>query len=808
MHEWTRELHMEPTSPTSPASAWKHKTERYGEVFRQEVRQVMSRVTDGAETALTASSSLIRAKKQWRVVHTFRSGLAEPLNELDCYRKAAMTLNEAIRLRGFQQPPSNPAAWYAYKHKTRLEKWAAPAIWTLLFLGVVETPLWCNSKLGSTGGSCPAGESPEFLLSGLLYLPVAWAVGVELSILTFLLVHFVVHLRLFSAMKGYGHATTAGKLLVEGTLIALSYVDLASFVAGSTMRVAPVLRFGLAACAVPRLQELLLSFIRTTKAVSKVGMFLVYTVLLFAFVTASTFDDVEDNDPFGTPANTGFTSFSSAVYTCFAALTTATLPDALVPTYSTERIYALIWIPFIFVGSVLLKQVILAGVYTDYSQNAKINLMEGRKRRQSGIESAFALLKTAKEEKGAAVRFNDFEKLVDAMSVLLDMSGTKEMLRVIFQALDDNLDGVLDWSEFQEMCDVLQFQFDITKRDAPLKECLTGTSLGRWMKKLMENGSTGLNLGYASRYPGSTMDVVMNTVVTANVFWVVFESIIDMNNIKEPAWVVNVDLSFSLVYMLEALLKLSYWSWEEYWFHSDNRFDLVTSIILSGVAVVFLTVRHISVETLRSANVLRLLRVLKALKHVKTYRRTSMIVSKLFSTCREVLLLNALVVLLWASIGVEVFGGRLVPSNPRLSEDLGYFQNHYQVLNFNDVPMGMMTLFMWTLGEWNDDLATACLELAEPLSIEKVVIWSFLLSFYIASPLLAYNVLSAFAIDVYQNIESSVSKEEEHGRAECEVERNLLRIQAELAEDGWVLHIQESADLAKLRVHSSLFNVD
>ena len=55
-----------------------------------------------------------------------------------------------------------------------------------------------------------------------------------------------------------------------------------------------------------------------------------------------------------------------------------------------------------------------------------------------------------------------------------------------------------------------------------------------------------------------------------------------------------------------------------------------------------------------------------------------------------------------------------MPSNPRLSEDLGYFQNHYQaaalrhplhsaylfggfawqVLNFNDVPMGMMTLFV------------------------------------------------------------------------------------------------------------------
>ena len=73
----------------------------------------------------------------------------------------------------------------------------------------------------SCAGSCPAGESPEFLLSGLLYLPVAWAVaasgnfvpcrpssehsfaiklkvGVELFILTFLLVHFVLEPRKFA----------------------------------------------------------------------------------------------------------------------------------------------------------------------------------------------------------------------------------------------------------------------------------------------------------------------------------------------------------------------------------------------------------------------------------------------------------------------------------------------------------------------------------------------------------------------------------------------------------------------------------
>mmetsp|Transcript_48658 Transcript_48658/g.91168 ORF Transcript_48658/g.91168 Transcript_48658/m.91168 type:complete len:158 (-) Transcript_48658:107-580(-) len=157
-------------------------------------------------------------------------------------------------------------------------------------------------------------------------------------------------------------------------------------------------------------------------------------------------------------------------------------------------------------------------------------------------------------------------------------------------------------------------------------------------------------------------------------------------------------------------------------------------------------------------------------------------------------------------MGVQLFGGRLVPS--KLPDDLSYIENHYQVLNFNDVPMGMITLFMWTLGEWNDDLATACLSLADPYSLEKAMIWLFLLSFYVASPLLAYNVLTAFSIDVYQQIENSVAKEEEEGARPCEVERNLKKIQAELADGGWVLHIQESAELAKLRIHSSLFNVD
>lgn len=299
----------------------------------------------------------------------------------------------------------------------------------------------------------------------------------------------------------------------------------------------------------------------------------------------------------------------------------------------------------------------------------------------------------------------------------------------------------------------------------------------------------------------------MNAVIGLNVVWVFTESVVDLNDWEEGPCFQYADLFFSFVYVLEAVLKLCHWSWAEYWYHGDNRFDFVASMLLGFVGLLFFLLQQVSVSMLRRANLLRLLRVLKAMQHMKFYQRTCIIVKKLLTTCREVLLLNLLVVLLWASGGVQLFGGQLVESNPRLEgKDLGYFSSHYQVFNFNDVLMGMVTLFVWTLGDWNDDIALACLELADPWTTYKALIWTFLLSYYIASPLLAYNVLSAFAIDVYQKIDEEVQNQEEKGYELCEVERNLLLIQAEMAANGLVLHMKESADLAKLRIHTALFS--
>ena len=149
-----------------------------------------------------------------------------------------------------------------------MEKWAAPAVWSLLLLDIFETPQWCKSYPESSG--CRTAGGQDYMLSGVPLVPLALAAAWEGVVLLLLCVHFVSHVRLYSKVRGHGHATTPQMLIIEGSLLVLSLVDLLHDLYGSSVRLAPLLRpgskqfqhistqldrFGLAACSVPRLQE-------------------------------------------------------------------------------------------------------------------------------------------------------------------------------------------------------------------------------------------------------------------------------------------------------------------------------------------------------------------------------------------------------------------------------------------------------------------------------------------------------------------------------------------------------------------------
>jgi len=604
-----------------------------------------------------------------------------------------------------------------------------------------------------------------------------------------------------------GSFRKSNMIILHYIMIILGLFDAALFWINpaATFRIAPYVRFGLAA-SLPWVQALLYSFWKVLVAISKVGAFLLGTVVIFAWVTAMIFDDFTEVNRYGDPVNTGFESFGNALYTSFAAMTTAILPDVIIPSFIYSRFFLLLWLPFLVLACCTFTQVMLATVYSTYQDHTTEIVQEGCRKREHGIKAAFDFVKeeAPHETKGATVRFDAFAQVASALkSFRSGLKADADFLHMVYRALDDNSDGYLTKHEFSDMCDMLQINFAVTNCHSCVRRRSEGTVVGRTLERLMDN-KDGSGHGYGARFSGSVFDRFMNVMLAVNVVWMILQSCYDLNDITEPDFFSSIDLFFSFVYLLEVGLKLCNWSWNEYWIDNDNRFDFATTMILAGSGTAFLCQR-VDSNIIRYLNLLRLVRLLKALNNVKAYREVFSVIARMMSTCTDVLCMNFLVIYLWSSAGVQLFGGRLYESNPRLEgQDLGYFSSHYQVYNFNDMPSSMVTLFFNTLGTWNDPIATACMALADHFTLFWLLSCAFLGSFYISSPLLAFNVFTAFSIDVFCTIQSMDESAKDGGD---EVGNNLSKVKEQLAEKGLCLHVSESSSLKRAKVYKKIYGV-
>uniref|UniRef100_A0A7S2HY09 EF-hand domain-containing protein n=1 Tax=Alexandrium andersonii TaxID=327968 RepID=A0A7S2HY09_9DINO len=632
-------------------------------------------------------------------------------------------------------------------------------------------------------------------------MPTGIGAIVEYSLLVSILVRITIIWRVESAFKDCGSARGRMEVALDYLLITLGLLDASYYWMrpATTFRIAPYVRFCLAV-SIPWVRDLFHSFCRVFKAILKVFFFLMGTVVIFAWVAAMIFDDMDTKDSFGTPINQGFESFGNALYTSFATMTTSITPDAMIPSYAYSRSFVLLWLPFLVLATVIFNNVLLATVYSEYQSHQAERVQAGLARRQYSVEAAFEIMKEQTPSGEFIVHFKTFVKVARMLRAFQPISVDESLLRLIYEALDENHDGTLDESEFFVMCDVLQTQFTVTRRDSWFKIHFGETCLGRMVARIMDNFAEGPNFGYPARFQGSCFDHFMNFVLAMNVAWVILQSAVDLNDMQEPDFFQTVDIFFSLIYLLEVGMKLLHWSWGEYWQNNDNRFDFITTMVLAASAMGYLFF-DVDRSLLRYLNLLRLVRLLKALNNISAYREVWSVIDRMVRTCLDVLAMNFLVIYLWSAAGVQLFGGQLYESNPRLAgQDLAYFSSHYQVYNFNDMFMGMITLYYFTLGTWIDPLASACMELADKYTFQWSLNYIFLLSFYVASPLLAFNVFTSFSIDVFCNLQDM-----DREGAPSKFTKNVAHIQTKMADEGYCLHVQESAELSRARVFRKMF---
>jgi len=601
-------------------------------------------------------------------------------------------------------------------------------------------------------------------------------------------------------------------------MLASAFADVIyySFNPEATFRIAPLVRFGLGT-SIPWIHNILFSFLQVIAAIWKVGFMLACTILVFAWMGAMLFDGVDITDRYGLAVNTGFETFPSAVYTMFVTMTTANVPDVMIVSYLHNPLVLLFWMPFLMIAVLFFAQVILASVYSEYREQVTQFMKIGHKNRNKGISATFELLKESHKcvksgQERHVVAYPAFEQLVDVLWSIVSsrVLAPKDAVSIIFHALDDDGNNLITKDEFFDMCDLMHMEFLIHERDSPVRRMLNGSAGEEFLKSIIDNGQSELDMGYLTTYPGSWLDRFMTSVLTANVAWIVLESIFELNHFAVAAspWLEVVDLFFTFIYLVEVALKLSWWSWSEYWCMQDNRFDFTTTMILASSGFLYVCKAMANKSVLRFLNMLRLVRLIKGLAAIPTFSSTCKIIDRMVSTCADVFSMNFLVIYLWSSFGVLLFGGRLYESNPAFEyQALEYFASHYTVYNFNDMILAMVSCFFAMIGTWNDPFATVCMALYESGTPMWFCAGSFWFAFYVASPLIAFNVFTAFSIDVYQHLNEKDRADPTAGLLN-EVKRNIAHVKDEYARSDppKCLHARETPDLSRALVFRRLFD--
>jgi len=297
----------------------------------------------------------------------------------------------------------------------------------------------------------------------------------------------------------------------------------------------------------------------------------------------------------------------------------------------------------------------------------------------------------------------------------------------------------------------------------------------------------------------------MNFVLFLNLFFVVYESLCDLNGWPPLAVTGYVELVFSLVYVVEVAANLLVVSWAEYKSHTANIFDFVTTWLLLASSILDEMLVSTSSGSIKQyMNILRLLRLLRVIKQLKsspTVRFMANAVITLLWKSKDILSLLGIVAFFFTGLSVQLWGGLLYENNPKLSET-EFKEKNFYALNFNDFLMASAVWVVSFLLEY----VPAFAEAVARVSSAPWTWWVFPI-FYVCGVSIVFELVKAFTIEVFVDLNRENNKEKAEGSGEHEDNRSdssekekdtspLSRLMEHYRKMGLQLHYREVGDAA------------
>eukprot|EP00420_Gonyaulax_spinifera_P018884 CAMPEP_0197916574 /NCGR_PEP_ID=MMETSP1439-20131203/82214_1 /TAXON_ID=66791 /ORGANISM="Gonyaulax spinifera, Strain CCMP409" /LENGTH=748 /DNA_ID=CAMNT_0043538605 /DNA_START=90 /DNA_END=2336 /DNA_ORIENTATION=+ len=680
--------------------------------------------------------------------------------------KAAWQLEDALKDTFVKEYPNDLSARELHFRAAQAAMEYRKALFLMVVLSIFEPPSWCdNSNFFVLMGSqdrCKIPQAPpdEVLLSNLPYLPPGWAVIIELNLL------FLIARKLYLEKKLQDrHFTPLGMVYHSSSLItfglsmvALNIADIAVFVAFRPgFRLAFIARTGYLVI-LPSVRQLFSCIYAVFFELTSIASFYVSTVLFFAWIAATVFRESDDMVN-GKPANVGFQTFRSTVNTMFVSGSTEEFLYMFLPTYTAYRGSGLLWLTFLVVAKLLLLNLVLDTLVATYLKHSEDVEEESTQEKVKGILDSFKTLSEATGEGSEVTRdtFIEFVRELTKSPRIRNMD--VDTVGIVFHAVDQDGSGLIDKREFCDICGVIEYDFWSTKRYSFIKD------------KLPVVWNSAPFQWFLRHYQSGNFNVFMNYVLLTNLGVIIWESIYDLEDIKETFFMENLELCFSLVYVMEVGLNLSVHAWGYYWAGRSNQFDFaVTWLLLASSMLDEAASSAAGADIKRYMNILRLLRLLRVLKQIKNLNGVQKMVqtiSSLVAASQEILTLLGVVMYFFAALSVQLWGGILYASHPALHET-EYKEKEMSVFNFNDISMAFGVWVVNLLCEYMPDIADAVnLTSGIPGS------WLVLVIFYVFGVSIVFELVKAFTIEVFVNLHANWGKEQKEFATLASVEEEF-----------------------------------
>ncbi|XP_060220455.1 voltage-dependent R-type calcium channel subunit alpha-1E [Meriones unguiculatus] len=535
-----------------------------------------------------------------------------------------------------------------------------------------------------------------------------------------------------------------------------------------TLRAVRVLRPLKLVSGIPSLQIVLKSIMKAMVPLLQIGLLLFFAILMFAIIGLEFYSGklhracfmnnsgiLEGFDPphpcgvQGCPAgyeckdwigpNDGITQFDNILFAVLTVFQCITMEGWTTVLYNTNDALGATWnwlyfIPLIIIGSFFVLNLVLGVLSGEFAKE------------RERVENRRAFMKLRRQQQ-IERELNGYRAWIDkAEEVML---------------AEENKNSGTSALEVLRRATIKRSRTEAMTRDSSDEHCVDISSVGTPLARASIK-STKVDGASYFRHKERLLRISIRHMVKSQVFYWLVLSVVALNTAcvaivhhNQPQWLTHLlyyaEFLFLGLFLLEMSLKM-YGMGPRLYFHSSfNCFDFGVTVgsIFEVVWAIFRPGTSFGISVLRA---LRLLRIFKVTKYWASLRNLVVSLMSSMKSIISLLFLLFLFIVVFALLGMQLFGGRF------------NFNDGTPSANFDTFPAAIMTVFQILTGEdWNEVMYNGIRSQGGVSSGMWSAIYFIVLTLFGNYTLL--NVFLAIAVDNLANAQELTKDEQEEEEA-------------------------------------------